>query len=154
MDPSDKGYYKPELTESEQQYETLKQDFEDYKDAVMRDLGDEEDDELTKLQANTRDRLLEGVGKLSNQDNQLNNIKRDGYETTEIMRGANRNLVQQRGYIENAGRNNMIAQNELSRADKVVKTMRLREFCYKIILYLIIIGLMAGYIVVLIFKLK
>ncbi|CAI2381233.1 unnamed protein product [Moneuplotes crassus] len=154
LDPSEKGYYKGELTEFKHQYEGLKNDFNEYQEAIKRDQDDEESDELTKLQANTRDKLLTGVGKLSDQHKQLDGIVKNGHETTEILRGANRNLVGQRGHIENAGRNNMVAQNELTRADRVVKKMRLREFCYKLILYLIIVGLFGGYIIVLIFKLK
>ena len=125
LDPSDKGYYKSELIEFKDQLENIQKDFKQYEQAIKRDEDDEESDELSKLQANTREKLLKGVGNLSDQDKQLNGIVKNGIETTEILREGNRNLVGQRDYIENAGRNNLRAQRELSKADKVVTKMRL-----------------------------
>ena len=144
LDPSDKGYYKGELTEFKQQFEMVKKDFLLYEKAIKRDGEDEGSDELGKLQADTREKLLGGVGKLSDQDRQLNGVVSTGYEATEMIKQGAQNLRNQRDYIESAGRNNMRAQNELSKADKIVKTMRVREFCYRLVLYVLIIALLGA----------
>ena len=154
LDPSDKGCYKSELTEFKFQFESLKEDFSTYQKAIQMDEGDEESDEFSKLQTNTREILLQGVGKLSDQDNQLNNIVKNGHEATEILRGGNRELRAQRDLIENAGRNNIKAQNELRRGDSQVRKMRVREFCYRLVLYILIVALLAAMMCTLIIKLK
>ena len=128
LDPSDKGYYKGELLEFKQQFDGIKKDFLQYEKAIKRDDEDESSDELGKLQANTREKLLGGVGKLSDQDLQLKQAVSTGYEAQDMIRQGAQNLRNQRDYIENAGRNNLKAQHELSKADSVVRTMRLREF--------------------------
>ena len=144
LDPSDKGYYKAELTEFRQQFEMLRKDFLAYEKAIQRDDEDEESDELAKLQADNRERLLGRVGKLSDQDKQLQNIVRDGYEAQNMLREGGKNLRNQRYHIENAGRNNLKAQTDLVKADRTIKMIRVREFCYKLILYLLIICLFAA----------
>lgn len=154
LDPSDKGYYKSELTEFKQQFEQVRRDFTEYEKAIRRDEEDEGSDELGKLQANTREKLLGGVNKLSDQERDLQKAVSIGYEAQNMVREGAKNLRNQRDYIENAGRNNLKAQTELSKADKVVKTIRVREFCYRLILYLLIICLFAAILAVFVVKIK
>ena len=135
-------------------YHIIISTFLQYEKAIKRDGEDEGSDELAKLQATTRDKLLGGVGKLSDQDGQLNGVVKTGYEAQAMIRDGAKNLRDQRDYIENAGRNNMKAQNEISRADKIVKTMRVREFCYRIILYVLVVILLGAWLCVLIVKLS
>ena len=166
MDPSDKGYYKNELIESKSHLESLNKGmilktqllnfflcfttvetlFIDYlklQDAVERD-SVEGGDELSKLQVHTREKLLGGVGKLSDQDNQLKDIKKVGYEAQNMLKEGGKNLREQRDYIESAGRYNTKAQNEIHKADRTIRVIRVREFCYKIILYVLIMCLFAS----------
>lgn len=80
------------------------------------------------MQANTREKLLGGVGKLSDQDKQLNNIVKDGHEAQQMLREGGKNLRNQRDHIENAGRYNMKAQAELVKGDRTIRMIRVREF--------------------------
>lgn len=88
----------------------------------------QDDDELSKLQNNTREKLLGGVGKLSDMDKQLNGIVKTGVEAQTMLREGGKNVRMQRDHIENAGRYNTKAQNELGKADKTIRTIRVREF--------------------------
>ena len=92
----------------------------------------------------TREKLLGGVGKLSDQDNQLKDIKKVGYEAQNMLKEGGKNLREQRDYIESAGRYNTKAQNEIHKADRTIRVIRVREFCYKIILYVLIMCLFAS----------
>ena len=144
LDSGEKGYYKSELVEFKQQFEMLNNDLIKYQKAIRIDEEDEESDELTKLQKETREKLLGGVGKLSDQERQLKGVVKDGYEAQNMMRQGAHNLRNQRDHIENAGRNNLKAQTEISKGDKTIRVMRLREFCYRVVLYIVIIALAAA----------
>jgi t-SNARE complex subunit (syntaxin) len=80
LDSGDKGYYKSEITDFKQQFEMIRKDFTDYEKAIKIDDQDEESDELTKLQNETRAKLLGGMGKLSDQEKQLAGAVKDGHE--------------------------------------------------------------------------
>jgi len=51
------------------------------------------------MENDTREKLLNGVESLHGQDGQLTNTKRVALETNDIMREANRELLDQRGII-------------------------------------------------------
>ena len=128
LDPEDKRYHKAELIDFKSQYDRLNKDFLDYQKANKRDIEDNDDDELTKLQDGTREKLLGGVGKLSSQEKQLEGIVKDGHEAQTMLREGGKNLRLQRDHIENAGKHNLRAQNELHKADKTIRYIRVREF--------------------------
>ena len=154
LDPRDKATYKSELIEMKSNLDTLKKDLERYQQAVQRDTEDEYNDEYGKLESDTREKLLGGVNKLNSQDKQLSGVVKDGYEAQEMIRQGASNIRNQRDHIENAGRNNLKAQTELSKADRTVRMIRFREFWYRLILYLVIISLLAAWICVVIVKIK
>ena len=154
LDPRDKATYKSELTEMKSHLDTLKKDFERHQQAFQRDAEDDYTDEYAKLKNDTREKVLGGVSKLNSQDKQLDGVVKDGYEAQELIRQGLSNLGSQRNHIENAGRNNLKTQAELSKADKTVRMIRFREFWYRLVLYLVIISLLAAWICVVIVKLK
>lgn len=128
LDPRDKATYKSELIEMKSNLDTLKKDLDRYQQAVQRDTEDEYNDEYGKLESDTREKLLGGVNKLNSQDKQLSGVVKDGYEAQEMIRQGASNIRNQRDHIENAGRNNLKAQTELSKADRTVRMIRFREF--------------------------
>mmetsp|Transcript_21327 Transcript_21327/g.23737 ORF Transcript_21327/g.23737 Transcript_21327/m.23737 type:complete len:142 (-) Transcript_21327:97-522(-) len=128
LDPGDKGYYKTELVEYKDQFENVKREYFQYDQAVKREVGDEESDEFTSLQKSNRGKLLNGISKLNHMDEQLIGTVRNGNDTVNILRLANREIVDQGVHIENAGRNNRRAQVHLQDANKNIQTMRVREF--------------------------
>ena len=104
------------------------------------------------MESNVREKLLGGVTKLSNQDDELSKIVKEGREAEGIIRNGAKALGDQRNIIENAGRNNLRAQAELSKADSTIRMIRFREFWYKIVLYIVILSLLAAWILVIIVK--
>ena len=115
-------------------------------------LDDDGNDEVGKLENDVREKLLGGVSKLSDQRNQLDGVVKEGLEAQQLIRGGAKALGEQRGIIENAGRNNLKAQAELAKADRTVRMIRVREFWYRLILYIVIISLLAAWILVVIVK--
>ena len=49
-------------------------------------------------------------------------------EAQTMLREGGKNLREQRDHIESAGRYNTKAQNELRKGDKIIRTIRVREF--------------------------
>ena len=52
-----------------------------------------------KFDGDLRQKLINGTGELNQMDNKLDDIERQGHETAGIMRGANQDLLAQRGII-------------------------------------------------------
>jgi len=68
-------------------------------------------------------------------DNKLDDIERQGHETAGIMRGANQDLLAQRGIIQNVADKNKNIQDNLKAGKKVINAISKTEFRNRAILY-------------------
>jgi hypothetical protein len=104
------------------------------------------------MDAHTREKLLGGIDNLHGQKGQLENTKRVGLETHDIMRQANKELRDQRDIIVSVDEKNREMQVDLHLASKTVNQMSVREFFYRAALYGAIILLLVAIIGLIIAK--
>ena len=96
---------------------------------------------------------MNNQGELYDQENQLGNIKKLGYEANDNMRNANQGLRDQRDIIQNVAEKNVQIAKGLNEGNKIIVRMTRREMFYKLGLYFIIFALFIAIVAVLISKL-
>ena len=96
--------------------------------------------------------MLGGVENLYGQEKQLENTKRLGFETHDIMRNANKDLRDQRNVIEAVSDKNIDIVSDLDMANKRVRQMSMREFFYRLALNITVFLLIIAIIVVIVVR--
>ena len=101
---------------------------------------------------NARLRHLENVENLEGMDEQIGGIKKVGAETEQVAKDILVDMYDQRGGIVKATEDTHQTRQNVLAAKKVVIRMTRKEFCYKILLYILVIALFAAFLVVLVAK--
>ena len=109
---------------------------------------------MAELDADVREKVVGNITKLNKADSDLEEIKKDGYEAAGLFKKGKRELYEQRELIDEANRNQQRVVQDVTKTGKRVKTIARREFCYKVILYFLIMCLTATYIVYIIIRLS
>ena len=126
LGPSDKAQYKAKLTAFKTRHQGIKNKFARQEER----LGNEKDQNTLRIQQkkgtkeqfdeDTREKLLKGTGDLNEMDNKLIDIERQGHETNQIMRAANKDLRNQRDVIVAASDKNQNIAANLKQGEKVI----------------------------------
>ena len=126
LGPSDKAQYKAKLTAFKTRHQGIKNKFARQEER----LGSEKDQNTLRIQQkkgtkeqfdeDTREKLLKGTGDLNEMDNKLIDIERQGHETNQIMRAANKDLRNQRDVIVAASDKNQNIAANLKQGEKVI----------------------------------
>ena len=126
LGPSDKAQYKAKLTAFKTRHQGIKNKFARQEER----LGNEKDQNTLLIQQkkgtkeqfdeDTREKLLKGTGDLNEMDNKLIDIERQGHETNQIMRAANKDLRNQRDVIVAASDKNQNIAANLKQGEKVI----------------------------------
>eukprot|EP00347_Sterkiella_histriomuscorum_P000114 403377125 len=157
LNSQSKGAYKAKLTQLRSEYEQARSKYlklersansEQNKNKIMN-----QKDAYQQREDDIREKLLNGVDELNNQEKQLGNTKKLGMEAGELMRAANKDLRDQRDILVNVQDKNANIRADLSAGDKIVVQMTRREYIYRIALNITIILLLMAIIAILIKRL-
>lgn len=105
-----------------------------------------------RLKEGNRERLINGVGNLDKQGNQIDRIKGTAIETHAVMVDANRELKDQGHLIDDAQEKVDLADASTNRTKKRVVQMTRKEYWYKFLLYVLIVLLFVADIGSIIYK--
>ena len=122
---AEKGHHKAQLTKMRKQYESSRKDFFNYDNAIASEkpiINEEEKDE--------RDSLLGGIDELYRQEEEIDNIIHMGHEADGLQTNAGRNLRNQRDVISKSAKSTSAAQNNLTKANRKIELISMRNMIY------------------------
>ena len=105
-----------------------------------------------QLKGDNREKLLDGVDKLNNQNNQVDRIRNVAIDTHGQVLDTNRELREQRDIILDADRKVVATDDQTNKTRGLVNQMTRKEYWYKFLLFATIVLLFLGDLAALILK--
>ncbi|CDW81878.1 vesicle transport v-snare protein [Stylonychia lemnae] len=157
LSSSNKGAYKSKMTNLRSEYEQSRLKYKKIESQTgsqqNKNILANKKSDYDQREEEIRQRLLNGVGELYTQEAQLENTKKMGTETAQILRVANKDLRDQRDILINVDEKNQQIRQDLVAGDKIVVSMTRREYIYRIAIHITIVLLLMAIIALLIRKL-